>query len=94
MPTESYRPKTVLNLSYLPLVSSHSLQSIIFSLVLVSLSSIVIFLHYSMNPSPFVRHTFWTTSVLGFYFILSSVGLSQAQYQRLASVKNIQSTQW
>ncbi|KAK3879834.1 hypothetical protein Pcinc_015641 [Petrolisthes cinctipes] len=49
---------------------------------------------FNMNTSPYIRHTFWSTNVLGFYFILSSLGLSQPQYQRLTSVKTLADGKW
>lgn len=44
---------------------------------------------YSMDPSPFVRHTFWSAFVLGFFNFLSVVGLGQAAFQRFASVSSL-----
>lgn len=43
-----------------------------------------------MNPSPYVRHTFWSTSMLGFYITVSILGLNQGCYQRFASLGNLQ----
>ncbi|KAK3892612.1 hypothetical protein Pcinc_003588 [Petrolisthes cinctipes] len=44
---------------------------------------------FNLDPSPFVRHTFWSTIVLGFYNTLAVVGLGQAAFQRLASVSHL-----
>ncbi|KAK8387781.1 hypothetical protein O3P69_018334 [Scylla paramamosain] len=43
-----------------------------------------------MNTSPYVRHTFWSTSVLGFYITVSILGLNQGCYQRFASLGSLQ----
>ncbi|XP_076063469.1 sodium-coupled monocarboxylate transporter 1-like [Oratosquilla oratoria] len=47
---------------------------------------------FNFDPSPFVRHTFWNVQVLGIYFIVSTISLSQAQYQRLVSVKDLRTS--
>ncbi|CAL4084603.1 unnamed protein product, partial [Meganyctiphanes norvegica] len=47
----------------------------------------------NMDPNPFIRHTFWSVQVLGLYFITSSVGLMQPQFQRLTSVRSIKISQ-
>ncbi|KAK3869858.1 hypothetical protein Pcinc_024862 [Petrolisthes cinctipes] len=44
---------------------------------------------FNLDPSPFIRHTFWSTIVLGFYNTLAVVGLGQAAFQRLASVSHL-----
>lgn len=43
---------------------------------------------FNLDPSPFVRHTFWSTMTLGFYIMLS-IGLDQPCYQRFASVSTL-----
>ncbi|XP_063885774.1 sodium-coupled monocarboxylate transporter 1-like [Scylla paramamosain] len=48
---------------------------------------------FNMNPSPFIRHTFWSTSVLGFYFMINKVGLYQPCYQRFSSVGTLKMAQ-
>ncbi|KAK8725338.1 hypothetical protein OTU49_010820, partial [Cherax quadricarinatus] len=48
---------------------------------------------FNMDPSPFVRHTFWSTQVLGAYMALSMVGFNQPQFQRLVSVKTLSLSQ-
>lgn len=42
-----------------------------------------------MDTSPYVRHTFWSTSVLGFYITVSILGLNQGCYQRFASLGSL-----
>ncbi|XP_071543627.1 sodium-coupled monocarboxylate transporter 1-like isoform X1 [Panulirus ornatus] len=49
---------------------------------------------FNMDPSPFVRHTFWSTLALGCYFTLSTVGLSQSQFQRFSCVKTVHQCKW
>ncbi|XP_042885334.1 sodium-coupled monocarboxylate transporter 1-like [Penaeus japonicus] len=44
---------------------------------------------FNTDPSPFVRHTLWSTIVLGLYTAFSVIGTGQSQYQRFASVKNL-----
>ncbi|CAL4067563.1 unnamed protein product, partial [Meganyctiphanes norvegica] len=44
---------------------------------------------FNMDTSPFVRHTFWSVQVLGMYFITSTIGFSQPQYQRLVAVRSV-----
>ncbi|XP_047469226.1 sodium-coupled monocarboxylate transporter 1-like [Penaeus chinensis] len=41
------------------------------------------------DPSPFARHTLWSTIFLGLYMAFSITGTSQTQYQRFASVKSL-----
>ncbi|XP_069164767.1 sodium-coupled monocarboxylate transporter 1-like [Procambarus clarkii] len=48
---------------------------------------------FNMDPSPFVRHTFWSTQVLGAYLALSVAGVNQPQFQRFISVKSLQLSQ-
>ncbi|KAG7170661.1 sodium-coupled monocarboxylate transporter 1-like [Homarus americanus] len=48
---------------------------------------------FNMDTSPFVRHTFWSTQVLGMYVVLSMAGLNQPQFQRFVSVKNLKQSQ-
>lgn len=47
----------------------------------------------SFDPNPLVRHTFWSVQVLGLYFFVSTIGISQPQYQRLVSVKTLRISQ-
>ncbi|XP_042893720.1 sodium-coupled monocarboxylate transporter 1-like [Penaeus japonicus] len=44
---------------------------------------------FNMNPSPFERHTFWTSMAHGIYLIVAYVGLNQQTYQRFASVETL-----
>ncbi|XP_042205604.1 sodium-coupled monocarboxylate transporter 1-like isoform X1 [Homarus americanus] len=44
---------------------------------------------FNLDSSPFVRHTFWSTFVLGFFVMIGSIGLNQAVYQRFASVSSL-----
>lgn len=39
----------------------------------------------SLNPDPFVRHTFWTLAFGGVFMMLSLYGVNQAQVQRYLS---------
>nr|XP_027214800.1 sodium-dependent multivitamin transporter-like [Penaeus vannamei] len=48
---------------------------------------------FNTDPSPFARHTLWSTIVLGFYTAFSVIGTSQSQYQRFASVKTLADAQ-
>ncbi|MPC52411.1 Sodium-coupled monocarboxylate transporter 2 [Portunus trituberculatus] len=48
---------------------------------------------FNFDISPFTRHTFWSTMVLGFYATVNMLGLNQGCYQRLASVSSLQITQ-
>ncbi|XP_042880693.1 sodium-coupled monocarboxylate transporter 1-like [Penaeus japonicus] len=48
---------------------------------------------FNLDPSPLVRHTFWSVQVLGAYFVVSIIGISQAQYQRLVSVRSLKISQ-
>ncbi|XP_069959862.1 sodium-coupled monocarboxylate transporter 1-like isoform X2 [Cherax quadricarinatus] len=48
---------------------------------------------FNMDPSVFVRHTFWSTQVLGAYTGLSVAGLSQPQFQRFISVRTLSLSQ-
>ncbi|XP_076030466.1 sodium-coupled monocarboxylate transporter 1-like [Oratosquilla oratoria] len=41
---------------------------------------------FNMNPDPLVRHTFWTTTIFGFFFTLQMYAASQSQYQRWGAV--------
>ncbi|KAG0713738.1 Sodium-coupled monocarboxylate transporter 1 [Chionoecetes opilio] len=45
---------------------------------------------FNMDTNPHVRHTFWSTFILGFYLCTSTLGLTQVAYQRLASVRTLQ----
>ncbi|XP_069178112.1 sodium-coupled monocarboxylate transporter 1-like [Procambarus clarkii] len=48
---------------------------------------------FNMDTSPFERHTFWSTLVLGVYMVQSMAGFNQAQFQRFISVKSLQLSQ-
>ncbi|XP_076067717.1 sodium-coupled monocarboxylate transporter 1-like [Oratosquilla oratoria] len=48
---------------------------------------------FNMDPSPLVRHSFWSVQVLGIYFIFSVLTLSQGQFQRLISVRTLEQSQ-
>ncbi|KAK3867908.1 hypothetical protein Pcinc_026669 [Petrolisthes cinctipes] len=45
---------------------------------------------FNMDTSPYTRHTFWSTLVLGFYYMINMVGFHQASYQRFASLGSLQ----
>ncbi|XP_068244910.1 sodium-coupled monocarboxylate transporter 1-like [Palaemon carinicauda] len=49
---------------------------------------------FNFNIDPLERHTFWSVQSLGLYFVVSVVGFSQTQYQRLTSVSTMQKAQW
>ncbi|KAK4315266.1 hypothetical protein Pmani_013504 [Petrolisthes manimaculis] len=44
---------------------------------------------FNMDPNPLVRHSFWSTTVLGMYLGLSFVGLHQSSLMRFASVPSL-----
>ncbi|CAL4128793.1 unnamed protein product, partial [Meganyctiphanes norvegica] len=46
-----------------------------------------------MDTSLLVRHTFWSVQVLGMYFVVSALGISQPQFQRLVSVSSLRLSQ-
>ncbi|XP_069943201.1 sodium-coupled monocarboxylate transporter 1, partial [Cherax quadricarinatus] len=48
---------------------------------------------FNMDPSPFVRHTFWSTQVFGAFSVLGSVGFNQPQFQRFVSVRTLSLSQ-
>ncbi|XP_069941814.1 sodium-coupled monocarboxylate transporter 1 [Cherax quadricarinatus] len=48
---------------------------------------------FNFSTSPFERHTFWSTMVLGFYIMIYAVGFNQTTYQRFASVRTLQISQ-
>ncbi|XP_069946850.1 sodium-dependent multivitamin transporter [Cherax quadricarinatus] len=48
---------------------------------------------FNLDTSPFVRHTFWSTIVLGFNLMLNSMAFNQSSYQRLASVSTLKVAQ-
>ncbi|KAK3874637.1 hypothetical protein Pcinc_020456 [Petrolisthes cinctipes] len=43
----------------------------------------------NMDPSPYVRHTFWSTFTFGFFVVISAIGLSQSTLQRFISVSSL-----
>lgn len=45
-------------------------------------------LHFSLNPDPTERHTFWTLAVGGVFLMLSLYGVNQAQVQRYLSARS------
>ncbi|XP_045134904.1 sodium-coupled monocarboxylate transporter 1-like isoform X2 [Portunus trituberculatus] len=45
---------------------------------------------FNMDPSPYVRHTFWSTFTLGFFLIINGIGLNQTTFQRFASVRTLE----
>ncbi|RXG69999.1 Sodium-coupled monocarboxylate transporter 2, partial [Armadillidium vulgare] len=47
----------------------------------------------SMNPSPFVRHTFINTVVSGFFYFLPLYSSDQINFQRICTVKSIKMAQ-
>ncbi|XP_066960940.1 sodium-coupled monocarboxylate transporter 1-like [Macrobrachium rosenbergii] len=49
---------------------------------------------FNFDFSPLERHTFWSVQCLGFYFVVSTIGISQTQYQRLTSVSTLPTSQW
>lgn len=64
-----------------------------FILSIHSVSIKVFCFFYSMDTSLTTRHTFWSVQILGLYFIISVIGVNQAQFQRLSSVRTLQSSQ-
>nr|XP_053636275.1 sodium-coupled monocarboxylate transporter 1-like isoform X2 [Cherax quadricarinatus] len=48
---------------------------------------------FNMDPSPFVRHTFWSTQIQGAYVALSMAGFNQPQFQRFISVRTLSLSQ-
>nr|XP_053629344.1 sodium-coupled monocarboxylate transporter 1-like isoform X3 [Cherax quadricarinatus] len=48
---------------------------------------------FDFNTSPYERHTFWSTVMLGFYQGATTLTLVQQSYQRLASVSTLQTSQ-
>ncbi|KAK3876464.1 hypothetical protein Pcinc_002544 [Petrolisthes cinctipes] len=44
---------------------------------------------FNMDPSPYVRHTFWSTFTFGFFLVISVVGLNQSTLQRFISVSSL-----
>ncbi|XP_069942038.1 sodium-dependent multivitamin transporter-like [Cherax quadricarinatus] len=48
---------------------------------------------FNLDTSPFVRHTFWSTLVLGFNLMLNFMAFNQSSYQRLASVSTLKVAQ-
>ncbi|XP_076030250.1 sodium-coupled monocarboxylate transporter 2-like isoform X2 [Oratosquilla oratoria] len=44
---------------------------------------------FNLDPSPLVRHTFWSVQVLGAYVMMSYIAFNQAQFQRLISVSSL-----
>lgn len=48
---------------------------------------------FDLNPSPYERHTFWTTMVYGFFIMVNGIGVTQITYQRFASVRTLRISQ-
>nr|XP_027227543.1 sodium-coupled monocarboxylate transporter 1-like [Penaeus vannamei] len=48
---------------------------------------------FNLDPSPFTRHTLWSTLVMGVFMVFSFLGVSQPQYQRFASVPTLAQAQ-
>ncbi|XP_042225903.1 sodium-coupled monocarboxylate transporter 2-like, partial [Homarus americanus] len=48
---------------------------------------------FNLDTSPFERHTLMSTVVFGYYLIVSSIGFNQTTFQRLASVRTLQTSQ-
>ncbi|KAL7640633.1 UNVERIFIED_CONTAM: hypothetical protein RMT77_008908 [Armadillidium vulgare] len=48
---------------------------------------------FKFDTSPFTRHTFLSVQILGLYFVTSTVGICQPQFQRLNSVRNLKTSQ-
>ncbi|XP_064096196.1 sodium-coupled monocarboxylate transporter 2-like [Macrobrachium nipponense] len=44
---------------------------------------------FNFDPSPYVRYTFWSVQVLGFYTVIGRLGVSQMGYMRLSSVPSL-----
>ncbi|KAK3865008.1 hypothetical protein Pcinc_029361 [Petrolisthes cinctipes] len=44
---------------------------------------------FNMDPSPYVRHTFWSTFTFGFFLVVSAIGLNQSTLQRFISVRSL-----
>ncbi|XP_042238496.1 sodium-dependent multivitamin transporter-like, partial [Homarus americanus] len=48
---------------------------------------------FNLDTSPFERHTLMSTMVFGCYFMVSTIGFNQNAFQRLASVRTLQTSQ-
>ncbi|KAG7158071.1 Sodium-coupled monocarboxylate transporter 1-like 7, partial [Homarus americanus] len=48
---------------------------------------------FNFDPNPFVRHTFWSTMLLGVHIFLYLAAFNQITFQRLASVNTLQTSQ-
>ncbi|XP_069166703.1 sodium-coupled monocarboxylate transporter 1 isoform X2 [Procambarus clarkii] len=46
----------------------------------------------NLDPSPFIRHTFWTTIAMGLHYTIYLFAFSQISFQRLVSVSNVQTS--
>ncbi|XP_069166836.1 sodium-coupled monocarboxylate transporter 1-like isoform X2 [Procambarus clarkii] len=46
----------------------------------------------NLDPSPFIRHTFWSTIMMGLHHVLYLFAFSQVSFQRLVSVSNVQTS--
>ncbi|XP_050704571.1 sodium-coupled monocarboxylate transporter 1-like [Eriocheir sinensis] len=44
---------------------------------------------FNMDTNPYVRHTFWSTFAMGFFLMISGIGINQTTYQRFASVRTL-----
>lgn len=80
-------PVSVTKILFLKILSS--------SFCLVAISRTEIFLPYadSMDPSPFVRNSFWGMSVGMVMTWLAGLGISQVSMQRFLAVPNIKEAQ-
>ncbi|KAK3875130.1 hypothetical protein Pcinc_019983 [Petrolisthes cinctipes] len=48
---------------------------------------------FNMNPSPYIRHTFWSCFVLGFFLMIDYVGICQHTFQRFISVSKLSTSE-
>ncbi|XP_050704574.1 sodium-coupled monocarboxylate transporter 2-like isoform X3 [Eriocheir sinensis] len=48
---------------------------------------------FNQDLSPYVRHTLWSTFCMGFFLVITSVGLCQTSYQRFAAVSTLKTAQ-
>ncbi|KAK4295672.1 hypothetical protein Pmani_031784 [Petrolisthes manimaculis] len=48
---------------------------------------------FNMDPSPYVRHTFWSCFVLGFFLMIDYVGICQHTFQRFISVSKLRTSE-
>ncbi|XP_069939960.1 sodium-coupled monocarboxylate transporter 1-like [Cherax quadricarinatus] len=47
---------------------------------------------FNLDPSPLIRHTFWSSAAMGLHLCLYTLAFSQSSFQRLVSVSNLQTS--